>query len=111
MNIFGKKKEEEFEGDEDLAEKIPSRKFKDLSPQNRKKRKEPVKPWGKAERLTVLTVLLVTVVASGVLGLTAREWKLPGFPQLSLSSLSFNPFKEETIVIGGSGTNMPKTDK
>lgn len=102
MNIFGKKKEEEFEDEEEeLAKSIPSKKFKDLNPQNKKKRKEPIRPWGRKERLTILIVLLTTVFASGFLGLGAREWKWPGLPNLDLETPSLNLFKEETIVIGG----------
>jgi len=56
MAIFGKK-EDEFEEEEDFrsGRKI-TRKFKDLNPENKKRRKEPPKPWGKKERLIVLIV-------------------------------------------------------
>ena len=80
---------------DDEEEIIPKR-IKDLKPENRKKRKEPVKPWGKKERYIVLTILLVTVLVSAILALSARDFKLPGFQKIKFT----NPFKEETIVIG-----------
>lgn len=109
MNIFGKKSEEEFD-DEDLEKEIPTKKFKDLNPRNKRKRKEPVKPWGRKERLTILIVLLTTVFSSAFLGLSAREWKLPGLPKLSLAFPDFNPFRDETIVIGGNASVKSNKD-
>lgn len=104
MAIFKRKKDRqdydyEDETDEEFKEKSPNtRKFKDLKPENRKKRKEPPKPWGRRERLIVFYVFLVTVIVSAGLGASARAWKLPGLPRLSFPS--FNLFKEETVVIG-----------
>lgn len=119
MGIFGKKKEEDYEeedgqleskdgeGDRKLTRKIN----KDLEPRNKqslagfagkKKRKEPPKPWGKKERMTVLTVLLVTILISGVLALTARGYNLPELNTFDLDHFSFgslNIFKDETIII------------
>lgn len=109
MKIFGKK-EEEFD-DEELDEKeldreIPSRKFKDLKPQNSRKRKEPVKPWGKKERIIIATTLGITIFASGLLAISAREWKLPGVPKIGIPKIgNLNPFREETIVIGKGAQN------
>ncbi|MCJ7656648.1 MAG: hypothetical protein MUO55_02565, partial [Candidatus Atribacteria bacterium] len=40
--------------------RFSDRSFKDLQPENRKKRKEPKKPWGKKERLFILLVILLT---------------------------------------------------
>lgn len=109
MNIFGKKKEEEeVDEEEKAAKEISEKKFKDLNPQNRRKRKEPPKPWGRSERMLVTITLTLTVVASGVLALGAREWKLPGLPKISLPDLDFNIFKEETIVVGGNPEEFNK---
>lgn len=53
MGLFGKNKEEEFDEEEgfneeeDLQDRKLTRKFKDLNPENKKRRKEPPKPWGK----------------------------------------------------------------
>ncbi len=97
MAIFGREdKDENYE--EELEEvKIPNRKFKDLNPRDRKKRKEPPKPWGKKERILVLVVLLTTVTTSVVLALWGRDWKLPGLPKISFPSFDF--FSGETIII------------
>jgi len=41
--------------------------FRDLKPENKRRRKEPPKPWGRPERLTVLIVILITVLTSVIL--------------------------------------------
>lgn len=100
MGLFGKNRDELIE-EEEIEEKL-TRKFKDLKPENKKKRKEPPKPWGKRERYTVLTVLLATMVVSGILSVSARNYKLPGFPRIKLSGFTLsNPFEEQIITIGG----------
>ena len=60
---FLKKKNEEEEDDEEEIEspytkslkgrgsRFKDRDFKDLKPENKKKRKEPKKPWGRKERI------------------------------------------------------------
>lgn len=104
--IFSKGKDDDFE-DEMEEEEIPRRKFRDLRPENRKARKEPSKPWGKKERLIVLIVLLITVLTSGILGLTARNFKLPNLPKISIPDFSkFNIFKEQVIVVGNKGSKV-----
>jgi beta-lactamase class A len=111
MSIFDKKKrdedydEEEFDEYEDVPKK---KKFKDLKPENKKKRKEPVKPWGKKERLLILVVFLVTIFVSGVLSLSARNFKLPGLPRISLPSFNWGG---ETIVIEGNKEGREKANK
>jgi hypothetical protein len=102
MSIFGKK-EDQFEEEEILEEgrKI-TRNLKDLKSENKRKRKEPPKPWGKKERLLVFLVLLATTVASAVL-LLRSSVKLKSdnpsitLPKFNLDSINF--FKGETIVI------------
>ena len=104
MGLFNRKRDEDFD-EEEFEE--PPRKFRDLNPENRKSRKEPIKPWGKKERLIVLFILLLTVITSGVLALTARNFKLPQLPAFKLSTISeMNPFKEQTIVVGNKGNKV-----
>lgn len=115
MFPFGGKKKEDEEEEEDILDQdlLPKRKFKDLKSVNKRKRKEPIKPWGKSERILVLIVLGVTVIASATLSLISRG--IVNLPKLSLSSLpnfsvennsnlSFNSF------FGGTFT-FEKTDK
>lgn len=111
MALFGRRKEED-EDEEYEVERSP-KKIKDLNSQNKKKRKEPVKPWGKKERYTVLAILAGTIFVSGVLALSARNFKLPGFPRVSFSGINLsNPFKEEVITIGNvKGTERVKEEK
>ena len=109
--IFGRKKDGDldtkdgYSEDDDLEEQ--PRKIRDLKPENRRARKEPIKPWGKKERLIVLFTLLTTVLVSGVLALSARNFKLPKIPSLNVSSVSnLNPFKEQVIVVGNKGSSV-----
>jgi len=102
MSLFGKK-EDKFEKEENSSEarKI-TRNLKDLKPENKKKRKEPPKPWGKRERLIVLMVLLVTTIVSVVLLFSDSLKNKSGglniqLPKINLNSI--NIFKGETIVI------------
>ena len=108
MALFGKKKEVEIEEefDEDptslgtsRGRDFSRRRFRDLNPQNKKKRKEPSKPWGKRERLSILIILLATVIISTILAIGASgQIKLNlTMPKFDFSSL--NIFKEQTIII------------
>jgi len=102
-NIFRRKDEEEY--DEEYEVRTSRRRIRDLKPENRRRRKEPVKPWGKKERYVVFAVLLVTILTSAVLAVSARDFKLPGIPK-------FNLFKEEVITIGkGKDAQKQKADK
>jgi len=106
MAFFGRKKDEEFEDEDEFDEEIGrgnrkfTKKFRDLKPQNKRKRKEPPKPWGKRERMIVLAVLVVTVIASAVLafGATNKNTLRLNIPKFDINSL--NIFKEETIIVG-----------
>lgn len=101
MGIFGKKKldEEEEILEEEKKDKKLSRDLKDLSPENKKKRKEPPKPWGKKERLIVLVTLLVTVLTAAILALSAREYA-PKIPKFSVPNFdTLNIFGEKTIIL------------
>lgn len=110
MGLFRRKKDIDIEEEDLEASDNPrqiKRQFKDLNPENKKARKEPIKPWGMQERIVVLVVLLVTVLTSGILALSARNFKLPKIPKLALPSLSsLNPFQEQVIVVGNGGTKI-----
>lgn len=98
MGIFGKKKVElDEEQLAELEERIMSKKkIHDLNPGNIKKRKEPVKPWGKKERFWVLFILLATVLTS--IGLALRASGSLKIPRLNFNLGDF--WQEEAIVIG-----------
>lgn len=113
MSIFQKRKEknykyedEEFEQDENRGPN--PRKFKDLKPENKRKRKEPPKPWGRPERLTILITILITIFTAGILSLSSRNFKLPGLPRISLPSFNFG---SDTIIIEGNKEGREKAGK
>ena len=101
MSLFRKEEDEDeeyFEDEErEVVRRHRSRQFRDLIPRNKRLRKELPKPWGKKERLLVLAVLLLTIIASGTLAFSVRGWKLPGLPRLKIPSINF--LKEDTIII------------
>ncbi|HLD92069.1 MAG TPA: serine hydrolase [Patescibacteria group bacterium] len=111
MVFFNKKKDDDFDAKDDYSddeefEKQP-RKIRDLKPENKRSRKEPLKPWDKKERLIVLITLLATVLISGILALSARNFKLPKLPYLNISSIkNLNPFKEQVIIVGNKGSSV-----
>ena len=82
--------------------------FKDLKPENKRRRKEPPKPWGRPERLTVLIVIIITVLTSAILSLSARNFKLPGLPRISLPSFNWG---EDTFYIEGDKEGREKAEK
>jgi len=107
MRLFGRNKEEEELEDEDEFDEEGggesrkfTKKFRDLNPRNKRKRKEPPKPWGTKERMVVLIILLVTVIVSAILAIGARNKNTFRFslPKFDINSL--NIFKEETIIVG-----------
>ena len=111
MALFGRKKDEEFEDEDEFNDpsyteasegrgRFSKRKFRDLNPKNKKKRKEPPKPWGKKERIIVLIVLAITVIASAILafGAAGKNTLRLNLPKFDINSL--NIFKEETIIVG-----------
>ncbi len=102
MALF-RKKDPDIEEEDNLEEgrKI-TKNLRDLKPENKKKRKEPPKPWGKRERIVVLTILIATTIISAILlfshSTQFRDRK--SFKNLSKFDLkSLNIFKGETIVI------------
>jgi hypothetical protein len=110
MGFFTKKKkdDEEIEVEETVDEtRQIKRQIKDLNPENKKTRKEPLKPWGIKERVVILVVLITTVLTSGILALSARNFKLPKLPKIELPNISdLNPFGEEVIIIGNKGAKI-----
>jgi beta-lactamase class A len=112
MAIFSKKKEEDYE-DSTSPDKNrgPRGKRGKINTTRTGKKKEPPKPWGKKERLLVFFFFAVTVLASSVLALSARSWKLPGLPRIKISLPSFSFFREETIVIEGDKGGLRDREK
>ncbi len=94
MLFFGKK-EKDPTSPADGGIRGDEVKFKDLNPKARKKRKEPVKPWGRKERVVVLVSILFTALSSLVLAFSSRDWKLPGLPRVTLPEINF----EKTVII------------
>ncbi len=70
--------------------------IKDLKPEHRRKRKEPILPWGKKERLLVLLSILITVSVSVFFSFSSGNFGIPKFPDFSLGNI----FKGETVIIG-----------
>lgn len=61
----------------------------------RKKEKEKPKSWSRKERYLLLSILLITVISSGILALYSRSWKLPGLPRFTIPEEAF----QETFVL------------
>lgn len=61
-----------------------------------KRRKEPILPWGKKERLIILVSLLVTVLVSVFFSFSSGNFVPPQFPKFNLDNI----FKGETIIVG-----------
>ncbi|MEK7550282.1 MAG: serine hydrolase [Patescibacteria group bacterium] len=98
MAMFGKRRDEEEYEDDPTSYETSRGRIHDLKPENRKKRVEPPKPWGKRERYIVLTIFLVTIFTSAILALSARDFKLPGLPKFKFDLK--NIFSEQIIVVG-----------
>ncbi len=98
MGLFGRRKSEEeledeiYEEEEELRK--TKRKLKDLNPQNKRSRKEPIKPWTKADRMLVGGVFFGTVVIALILFAFSVDWKLPGLPRIG-----FPTFKPDEDVL------------
>ncbi len=113
MPIFNRPAEDEgYDYDEEDLQKLDERKpnprkFKDLKPENRKKRKEPIKPWGRRERLMTLFVFLTTIIIAAGLAVSARNWKLPGLPRISLPDF----LGEEVIIVGDKNVSDKDQEK
>lgn len=82
---------------------------KDKDKSSSKKGNKKDDKWGKKERFIVFIVLFLTVGTSGVLALSARNWKLPGLPRIKAPSFS-SPFGEKTIVIEGNKRDREKAE-
>lgn len=88
MGLFSKRKSEEELEEEMMEEEEELRKtrkkMRDLNPQNRKSRKEPIKPWTKADRYLVGGVFGATILIALVLFAFSTDFKLPGLPRIGL---------------------------
>lgn len=119
---FGRKKEEEI--DDDILEeedesgsiklktkKIKDRDFKDLKPQPKSAREEVKKPWGKKERMIVLVIFLFTTLTPAFLGLSSRNWKLPGLPRIAVPKVTMPNFYQDKINMEEDSKEVIKTKK
>lgn len=108
-----KKKKDEDEEIDEVEEGEDSKKTLKKKPQKRKPRKKaPPKEWGKRERMWVLGVFMATILVSGLLAMSARSWKLPGFPRIKKPELSgVNLLSKETIVIDTNDKNVEVQEK
>lgn len=112
MSIFKRAVEEELDFDDEEMEEeekggpLRRKKIKDLKPENKKKRKEPPKPWTKKERYLILYVLSGSIILALILFASARGWKLPGLPKFKLPS-----FEGQTIIITANKGDQTKADK
>jgi len=101
MGIFGKKKIKDEENEQTDFEKKDgevsngkgARKLKDLNPGNKKRRKEPIRPWNNLDRIVLLFLILVTFGTSFYFAIAAKGFK---FPRLIPN---INPFSDRTIVL------------
>lgn len=100
--VSGRKK---IKKDKDKDKKSSSGKSKSKSKSKRKK-KGDITPWSKKERLLVFWVFAGTILASAILGLSARSWKLPNLPRIKIPS-----FEGETIVIEGDSEAQKKAEE
>lgn len=116
MKLFGKKSlGDARDQEEQFVARKKSKSDKDGSPPSsrlRRVKKEQVKPWGRRERVLVLILLILTVGGSALLGISAREWKLPGIPRIKLSMPSI-PFltNEKVVLEGSSQKNVEKASQ
>ena len=95
MAFFRKKRKDEEEDTELEEKKELKQAEKPKRTRTRKKVDALPKPWGKKERYLIFIILLSTVVASGLLALSARSWKLPNLPRVQLPQDALS----ETYVI------------
>ncbi len=101
MGILGKKKEDK----EEKGRKFVGRDKEDSNPRSDfRRKKKDFGPWGKKERSLVFYVLLATILASTILAFSARSWKLPGLPRISIPS-----FWSGTIVIEKDKAELDET--
>ena len=88
MRFFNRKVEEE-----EVIENSRTRKMTtDDGEVKKRKKKDKYKPWGKYERLLVVFVFGGTALVSALLAMSARAWRLPGTPKLSIPKI--NVFQE-----------------
>lgn len=96
-------KKSNAEDEEELTNNTFSLKKENDKKERRKRKKEPPRPWTKKERYILLSIILFTSLTSAALGLSARAWKLPGLPRITLPKVNL----EEKYVI----TKKPEPTK
>ena len=103
MGILSKTKKEK----EKEEEKFVARNKKKLNttPSSRRKKKDPL-PWGKKERYLIFYVFIATIFTSTILAFSARSWKLPGLPKLSIPT-----YRKGPIVIEKDKTELDEKAK
>lgn len=90
MRLF-KKKVDEIETEKETESQ--------KKPRKRRVKKETQKSWGRKERLFLFVVLVLTAGGSAFLGLSSREWKLPGRPKVDLKMPTIPFLTSEKIVL------------
>ncbi len=127
MGIFGKNKEVQNENEPSFAKATEGRgkhaggteedgegrtvkvkKIKDLSPGNKKRRKEPIRAWNKFDRIFIFLILVMTAGSSFFLALSSRGYKLPNLPRLKIPK--YNIFGEKVVVLESNGKNKKKAE-
>ncbi len=120
MGIFSRRKKSDEEDLEDKegnllekegqeGKKLKARKVKDLNPENKRRRKEPIRAWNKFDRIMLLIILILTAGAAFFLALSSRGYKLPKLPRITVPKL--NLFGERTIVLESSDIEKKKAKK
>ncbi|KKS78167.1 MAG: Peptidoglycan-binding domain 1 protein [Candidatus Woesebacteria bacterium GW2011_GWB1_43_14] len=104
MRFFKRVKSSSAEASDDRHdENYRTRKLDAGKPENgrkRRRKKDERKPWGRGERYLILFVIIGTALMSGLLALSARSWKLPGVPRVTIPGLSLKKtftFEGETV--------------
>jgi len=90
MKFFSRNKDKEEERNDKKDNSRTRRLDSKESNNGRRKKKEKHKSWGKAERVLVITILGGTALISTILAMSARSWKLPGAPRVSIPGMNFS---------------------
>jgi beta-lactamase class A len=111
MGLFGKREKSEEELEDEMIEEEDElrktrKKLRDLSPENKRNRKEPVKPWTKADRYLVGGVFVGTILTALILFAISTDWKLPGF-----SKIKFPTLQSGEVVITANKVDREKAQK
>lgn len=103
MGLFRRRRREDEDEEEDEIEDLPAgrqgkkpsrKKFKDLDPENARKRKPIKKPWGKKERALIFIFFFGMAATAAILAGASRNWKFAGLPRLKIS----NPIPDKLVI-------------